>query len=96
MEIKALETQTIEATIQANGYVFIYWKTNKMGHLPKSLIKGLKVVEKIIEKYHLKGWFCNSEEGHKDMHKIIERCGGFRSGEKDGFIWFTKNFSKGA
>lgn len=91
---KVLETETIDATIYENGYVFVYWKTNKLGHLPKSLIRGLKTLEDFIKTFKLNGWYCNSEEGHKDMHKIIERCGGVRCGDKDGFVWFKKDFVK--
>lgn len=94
MEVKALDNKTVEATLNETGYVFIYWKTNKIGHLQKSLIKGLHTIEKFIVRFKLKGWYCNSEEGHKDMHNIIDRCGGIKCGEKDGFYWFKKDFVK--
>lgn len=87
---KIYDDGVLEADVLSNGWVFICWVNNKIGYLPKSLIKALRKVESIIVDRDLNGWFCNSEKDHVGMHKIIEKVGAKRLKENDDLVWFKK------
>lgn len=92
---KLVDTDTIESSIwpEIGNWVFIYWKSNKLGHLPVSFLKGVKKTEQLINSKKLPGWICNSEKEHKEMHKIIERLGGQKYADDGELVWFRKSFN---
>ena len=92
---KLVDTDTIESMIcpEIGNWIFIYWKTNKLGYLPISLVKDFKKSEELIKKRKYPGWICNSEKDHKEMHKIIERLGGQQYADDGELVWFRKSFN---
>lgn len=78
---------------EIGNWVFIYWRTNELGHLPVSFLKGVKQSEQLIVDNKYPGWICNSEKEHKEMHKIIERLGGVKYSEDPELVWFRKTFN---
>lgn len=92
---KIFDNGTLEGDLleEIDNWVFLYWKTNKLGHLPVSFLKGVKKSEELIRNEKYKGWICNSEKDHKEMHKIIERLGGQKYSEDNELFWFRKSFN---
>lgn len=77
-----------------NGWIFIFWITNDRGRLSKTLIRGVRWIEQMITRSTIwKGWVCNSERDHTEMHKVIERMGGRKCDEDPDLIFFKKEIS---
>lgn len=83
----------MQADIIQKGWVFLTWINNEVGHLPVSLVKDLKRVEAIIKSERLKGWVCNSEKDHPQMHKILKRVGAQVYDEDNEVFFFKKEIS---
>lgn len=92
---KILDNGTIEADLlsEIGNWVFLYWKTNKLGHLPISFLKGVKKSEELIKSKKYPGWICNSEKDHKEMHGIIEKLGAKKYADDGELYWFRKSFN---
>lgn len=86
---------TIEASLmpEIDKWVFLYWETNKLGHLPVSFLKGVKKSEALIKERKYPGWICNSEKEHKEMHEIIKKLGGKEYADDGELLWFRKKIN---
>lgn len=94
--VKIFDDGILEATLLPNNYVFLAWLDNKHGRLQKTLIRGLRIVEKIIKEKRYDGWFTYSEGDHPIMHQIIKKLGAVCfSIDANNNYWFIKKF-KGA
>ncbi len=65
----------LEATLYPSKWVFVRWIQNKHGRLQKTLIKDLRYIERSIYESKLRGWFTDSEVGHKSFHKLLVKFG---------------------
>lgn len=65
----------LEAKLMPTQWVFVHWVQNTHGRLQKKLIKDLNLVETLIFKLKLRGWFTDSELAHKDFHKLLIKFG---------------------
>lgn len=74
-----------------NDWVFIFWKKNTLGFLPKTLIRELRQLEDYIRTKKFQGWYCNSEPEHEKMHTVIKKCGAEPFEEPGSpLLWFKK------
>ena len=83
----------IEAEPVYNNWLWIYWPKNKAGRLSKELIKRLKAIEAQIPGVGFRGWICNSEKEHTDMHKLIEKFGARPYSENAHLLFFKKEIA---
>ena len=75
------------------GWLFVYWPKNLTGRLSKELVKRLKMLERQMPGAGFKGWLCNSEEDHEEMHRLIEKFGAKPYAVEHGLIWFNKEIA---
>ena len=81
--MKTLELQPVHGI-----WVHVVWKnpgTNKV-----SAVRELKELEDYIRENNLPGWVMQSEQSHKEMHKIIKRLGGVQYHEDSESKYFMK------
>ena len=83
----------IEATPVYNNWLFIYWPKNKTGRLSKEMIKRLRIIETQIPGVGFRGWLCNSEKDHAEMHRLIQKFGAKPYSENKDLIFFKKEIA---
>jgi hypothetical protein len=72
---KIYDDGILEATLYPDRWVFCRWIDNKHGRLQKRLIRDLKMIEQVILRDKLMGWFTLSELCHKEFHKLLTKFG---------------------
>lgn len=80
----------IEATPIHNNWLFVYWPKNKAGRLSKEMVKRLRAIERQLPDHAFRGWVCNSEKSHGEMHKLIQKFGARPYAENADLIFFKK------
>lgn len=91
---KIFDDGILEATLYHNGWIFCRWVQNQRGRLQKKLIQDLNLIEQLIWKSKLHGWFTLSELKHTDFHRLLEKFGA-RAREIEGeFQYFIKPILK--
>lgn len=91
MEI--LDDGIMRAEIIQKGWIFLTWENNQIGHLPVSLVKDLRKIERVIREQGMTGWVCNSEKKHTDFHAILKRVGAQVYDEDNEVYFFKKEIS---
>jgi hypothetical protein len=84
----------MEVTYFPEGWLFLRWVDNKIGHLEKQLVKDLIWAEKHILVNKLKGWFTSSELAHTDFHMILHKVGAKFMGKDTDYCYFNKWIEK--
>ena len=92
MELTIYDDGVLRAELVHNGWLFIRWINNTIGHLPKTLVKSFRLMEKKIQENNWKGWLINSEKDHPEMHKLLEKVGGKKYDEDEDYLFFMKEF----
>lgn len=87
---KIFDDGIMEATEYPEGWIFLRWLDNKVGHLSVKLVKDLMFMEDFILKFGYKGWFTSSEIAHHDFQMLLHKVGAQFMAKDTDFIFFSK------
>lgn len=85
---------TMEATLYDEGWLFLRWMNNKIGYIPKKLIKDFIWAENYIVKNGLKGWFTSSELDHREFQMLLHKVGAQFMAKDAAFVYLKKWIEK--
>lgn len=87
---KIFDDGIMEATEYPEGWLFLRWLDNKVGHLSVKLVKDLMFMENFILKCGYKGWFTSSENDHHEFQMLLHKVGAKFMAKDTDFVYLLK------